>query len=109
MASTATWDGTGLDLSRLLEADMVLRLVAQVLLLCASAFFSSSEVALFSLSKADLHQLRRERNPQVGRLHALLEQPRRLIISILCGNEFINVAAAANMAAILLVLLVSHQ
>ena len=95
---------TDIDWSRLLEPDMILRIVAQVFLLIASAFFSGSEVALFSLSKAELTQLRRERNPQAGTLYALLDQPRRLIISILCGNEFINVAAAANMAAILLVL-----
>ncbi|HCO58831.1 MAG TPA: hypothetical protein DIT58_01460 [Porticoccaceae bacterium] len=95
---------TDIDWSRLLEPDMIVRILAQVLLLLASAFFSGSEVALFSLSKADLTQLRRERHAQVEKLYALLDQPRRLIISILCGNEFINVAAAANMAAILLVL-----
>ena len=96
-------------LSRLSEPDMLVRIAVQVLLLGASAFFSSSEVALFSLSKMDLHQLRRQRHPQVARLYALLEQPRRLIISILCGNEFINVAAAANMAAILLALFDESQ
>ena len=90
------------DWSLLLEPDMLLRILVQILLLCASAFFSGSEVALFSLSKIDLDRLRRERHPQVGNLYGLLEQPRRLIISILCGNEFINIAAAANMAAILL-------
>ena len=31
----------------------------------------------------------------------MLDQPRRLIISILCGNELINIAAAANMTGIL--------
>ncbi len=83
---------------------MILRILIQILLLLASAFFSGSEVALFSLSKTDMTQLRRVRNPQASTLYALLDQPRRLIISILCGNEFINVAAAANMTAILLVL-----
>jgi len=34
----------------------------------------------------------------------LLDQPRRLIISILCGNELVNIAAAANMTGILVVL-----
>ena len=31
----------------------------------------------------------------------MLDQPRRLIISILCGNELVNIAAAANMTALL--------
>ena len=34
----------------------------------------------------------------------LLEQPRRLIISILCGNELVNIAASVNMAGILVAL-----
>ena len=89
------------DTSRLSEPDMIVRLVVQGLLLCGSAFFSGSETALFSLSRLDLQKLRRERQRHSETLHALLDQPRRLIISILCGNELVNIAAAANMTAIL--------
>jgi putative hemolysin len=92
------------DYSVLLEPGMLLRLVLLVFLFVGSAFFSGSETALFSLSRVQLRQLRRERNPQSEKLHALLDQPRRLIISILCGNEFINVAAAANLTSILVTL-----
>jgi CBS domain containing-hemolysin-like protein len=80
---------------------MIVRLGVQGLLLCGSAFFSGSETALFSLSRLDLQKLRRERQRHSETLHALLDQPRRLIISILCGNELVNIAAAANMTAIL--------
>jgi CBS domain containing-hemolysin-like protein len=59
---------------------------------------------LFSLTRLDLQRLRRERNPHSETLHALLDQPRRLIISILSGNELVNIAAAANMAGILVTL-----
>ena len=83
---------------------MMFRIGLQILLLCASAFFSGSETALFSLSRLDLQQLRRERNPRFNTLQSLLERPRQLIISILCGNEIINVAAAANMTGILVAL-----
>jgi CBS domain containing-hemolysin-like protein len=89
------------DTARLAEPGMVVRLVIQALLLCGSAFFSGSETALFSLSRLDLQKLRRERNRHTETLHALLDQPRRLIISILCGNELVNIAAAANMTGIL--------
>ncbi|MGI9311391.1 MAG: hemolysin family protein [bacterium] len=92
------------DPALLSEPDMALRLGVQALLLLCSAFFSSSETALFSLSRLDLQQLRRERNPRAETIHELLDQPRRLIISILSGNELVNVAAAANMTAILVVL-----
>ncbi|MGD8999910.1 MAG: hemolysin family protein [Granulosicoccaceae bacterium] len=105
-------DGTWADLiaflavdpQRLLQADMLFRIGLQILLLCASAFFSGSETALFSLSRLDLQQMRRERNPRFDILQSLLERPRQLIISILCGNEIINVAAAANMTGILVAL-----
>ena len=55
----------------------------------------------FSLSRLDLQQLRRE---VIHTLFALLDQPRRLIISILAGNELINVAATINAAGILVAL-----
>ena len=87
-----------------LQADMIFRIGLQILLLCGSAFFSGSETALFSLSRLDLQQMRRERNPRFDTLQSLLERPRQLIISILCGNEIINVAAAANMTSILVTL-----
>jgi CBS domain containing-hemolysin-like protein len=61
-----------------------------------------SETALFSLSRVHLQTLRRRRHPRSDTLHALLDHPRRLIISILCGNELINIAASVNLAAILL-------
>ena len=84
--------------------EALLRLALFLALLVGSAFFSSAETALFSLSRLDLRELRRSGNPAADTIHALLDQPRRLIISILCGNELINVAAAANMASLLLLL-----
>jgi CBS domain containing-hemolysin-like protein len=92
------------DGGRLLEPDMVVRLIVQAVLFGCSAFFSGSETALFSLSRLDLQKLRRERHPKSETLHALLDEPRHLIISILCGNELVNVAATANMAGILFAL-----
>lgn len=89
------------DQALLLQPDMLARLLVEMLLLVGSAYFSGSETALFSLSRLDLQRLSKEDHPQAANLLRLLEQPRRLIISILCGNEIINVAAAANMAVIL--------
>ena len=89
------------DAARLLEPGMIVALALQVFLFCCSAFFSGSETALFSLSRLDLQKLRRDRHPRSETLHALLDQPRRLIISILCGNELVNIAATANLAGIL--------
>lgn len=102
------WDtflaAIAVDWSRASEPDMVARITFQVLLLFGSAFFSGSETALFSLSRLDLQKLRKERNPYSETLHELLDQPRRLIISILSGNELVNIAATANMTGILVIL-----
>nr|CRH08161.1 Protein of unknown function. putative cystathionine beta-synthase (CBS) domain containing protein [Candidatus Magnetococcus massalia] len=84
------------------DLELAIRILFQVVLLVSSAFFSGSETALFSLSRLDLQKLRNTRNPHSDRIHEMLDEPRRLIISILCGNELVNIASAANMAAILL-------
>ncbi len=86
------------------QPDMIVRYVLQVVFLFASAFFSGSETALFSLSPLDLRQLRREGHRHARTLHSLLDEPRKLIVSILCGNEIVNIAAVANMTGILIAL-----
>lgn len=92
------------DPARLLEPRILVALCLQIPLFACAAFFSGSETALFSLSRLDLQKLRRDRDPSSDILHALLDQPRRLIISILCGNELVHIAATANLAGILVYL-----
>ncbi|QEP43142.1 HlyC/CorC family transporter [Ectothiorhodospiraceae bacterium BW-2] len=84
------------------DIELIIRIVLQVVLLGLSAIFSGSETALFSLSRIDLQKLRQSRHRHSESIHAMLDEPRRLIISILCGNELVNIASAVNMAAILL-------
>ena len=97
-------DYFAVDPSQAFQIDMIVRYVLQVGLLCGSAFFSGSEAALFSLSQIDLHDLRRKRHRHADTLRALLDEPRGLIVSILCGNELVNIAAVANMTGILVAL-----
>lgn len=84
--------------------DIVLigELTALASLLAMSAFFSSSETSLFSLSSAQLHQMRRDRNPRLSLIEQLLSEPRRLIATILIGNEFVNVSASVLSATIII-------
>ena len=86
------------------DVELTLRILLQVFFLLSSAIFSGSETAMFALSRIDLQKLRNTRNPRSEGIHAMLDEPRRLIISILCGNELVNIASAANMTAILLML-----
>ena len=102
--SSAIVDYFAFDTALLSDPSVSARLVLQIALLCGSAFFSGSETALFSLSKLDLQKLRRQRHPNSETVHALLDQPRRLIISILCGNELVNIASAINLTGMLVTL-----
>jgi len=84
------------------NGELIVRILFQILLLVSSAVFSGSETALFSLSRIDLQKLRQSRHTNSESIHAMLDEPRRLIISILCGNELANIASAVNMTGILL-------
>jgi len=84
------------------NVELYVRIFLQALFLLLSAIFSGSETALFSLSRIDLQKLRQSRHGDADSIHAMLDEPRRLIISILCGNELVNIASAVNMTAILL-------
>lgn len=86
------------------DIELIARIFLQVLLLGASAIFSGSETALFSLSRIDLQKMRQSRDKRSEQIHAMLDEPRRLIISILCGNELVNIASAVNMTGILLLM-----
>ncbi|MDF1554925.1 MAG: hemolysin family protein [Deferrisomatales bacterium] len=77
-------------------------LVLICLLLALSAFFSSAETSLFSLTRSQLDQMRLDGNPRVPLVEGLLNQPRRLIVTILIGNEFVNVTATAIAATLVI-------
>jgi len=76
-----------------LETESYSKLFLLFVLLLSSAFFSGSEVALFSIEKKRLKEI--SSNNLMGRyIHLLLEHPRRLLVTILLGNTVINVAAS---------------
>ena len=79
-----------------------LQLAALVCLLGLSAFFSSSETSLFSLDPVDIDRMEREKNHRVGLIRRLLAEPRRLIVTILIGNELVNVAASVLSASLVI-------
>ncbi len=62
-----------------------------ILLFC-SAFVSGSEIAFFSLSPADMNDIQERRHPADARILRLLDDSERLLATILCSNNFVNVA-----------------
>lgn len=58
-----------------------------------SAFFSGSEVALFSLDKKQINLIKEHKSIINSYIISLLEAPRRLLVTILLGNTIFNVLA----------------
>jgi len=77
-----------------MEPVILLKLIIILAFLLLCAFLSMSEVALFSLGPLRLQKMKDERRDSVGTIEKLLDQPRRLLISILLGNEIGNIVAS---------------
>ncbi len=63
-----------------------------LLLLLASAFMSSSEVAYFSLTPSDIESIKEGETPIDMELIELLKNPEKLLATILIGNNIVNIA-----------------
>ncbi len=75
-----------------------LSLAGGLLLLCASAFVSGSETAFFSLSPNDIATLKNSDNSTDKTILSLLNQPQRLLATILIANNFVNIALTLLLA-----------
>ena len=64
-------------------------------LLLTSGFFSGSEVALFGLRRVDREQLTKSGRAVDGLVMKMIGQPKRLVVSVLIGNELVNMTLAA--------------
>jgi len=68
-----------------------------LLLICIflSAFFSSSETAFIALQRIKMEHMVSTKVSGASRVARMLKRPERLLSTILLGNNFVNVAAAA--------------
>jgi len=73
----------------------ILYLVLLFVCFILSAFFSSSETAFVALERFRLQYLIETEVKGAKRVAKLIEQPGRLLSTILLGNNFVNTAAAA--------------
>jgi len=72
---------------------MDIKIVAFIILLFLSAFFSSSETAIFSTNPIKLETYKNNKNAKL--IQKFLEKPADVIATILLGNEFVNVTISA--------------
>ena len=66
--------------------------VVVLVLIGLSAFFSSSEIAMFSLASHRVEALVEEGTPGAATMADLKSNPHRLLVTILVGNNIVNIA-----------------
>ena len=79
-----------------------------VVLLALSAFFSSSEIAMFSLAPHRVEAMVDDGRRGASTLQALKDDPHRLLVTILVGNNVVNIAMS-SIATGLLAIYVSQS
>ncbi len=96
----------GIELSESLIAWLGMALI--LVLLALSAFFSSSEIAMFAFPNHRLETVVEEGKPGSKTLKKLKSDPHRLLVTILVGNNLINIAMS-SIATGLLAFLLGNQ
>jgi len=66
-----------------------------LLLLMGSGFFSSSEIALFSLSNHQIDAMIEQGERGARAIKSLKEDPHRLLVTILVGNNMVNITMSS--------------
>lgn len=85
-----------------MEYEPTAKLILLGILLLVSGFFSGSEAAIFFLTPLHLHKMKEERFPFTGYVERLLARPRNLLVTIIAGNESVNIAIAALTTSVLI-------
>lgn len=83
-------------------SDFGIAIPLAALCVLVSAFCSGTEVALFSLRRVDREQLSRSELPVDRRILRVLERPRRLISTVLIGNQAFNSLLAVIALAVVI-------
>ena len=78
-----------------MDVSIHILIVALILMIVLSAFFSASETAMMSLNRYRLRHLVKSKHRGAILTHALLKRPDRLIGLVLLCNTFVNIAASA--------------
>lgn len=78
-----------------MEPEVSLQIVAIVIMILLSAFFSSAETALTTVNKHRLRSLMEQGNRTAAKILKLIENPSKMISAILIGNNIVNISASA--------------
>jgi Mg2+/Co2+ transporter CorB len=83
------------------QSFLAVGIVAIGVLVALSAFFSSSESAIFTHSGDEVTAESNEAGSRAATLAALRDDPHRLLVTILVGNNVVNMAIASITTALL--------
>ncbi len=83
-------------------------IVLMIVLFLLSGFFSSSETALFSISRTRARHMAKSGGKHWILVHRMKNDPHKLLSTILIGNNLVNVGAAALATAICIDLFSSY-
>jgi CBS domain containing-hemolysin-like protein len=72
-----------------------LEIAALIIMIGLSGFFSSAETAFFSLNMVRVRMLVKKRVKNAKTVRRLKERPQKLLITILIGNNLVNIGSAA--------------
>lgn len=75
--------------------NMVTNILILLILIGLSAFFSASEVAFVSLTDAKVQSMVERKLPRAILIKHLTKNSRRLLVTILIGNNIVNIASAS--------------
>lgn len=75
-----------------IDVSIVIQFAVFVVLLLCSALISGAEVALFSLTPAEVNTLREEKIPSSNIIAKLVDNPKKLLATVLIANNLVNIS-----------------
>ena len=78
-----------------MSTGFAVRWVILIVCLCLSAFFSSAETALTTVSKIRMRSLAEEGNRRAQTVLKITDDPSKMLTAILIGNNLVNISASS--------------
>ena len=91
-----------------MSSEVIIKIIILIILIACSAFFSSSETALMTVSEIRMRALSEEGNKRAARVLHLKEHPSRMLSAILIGNNIANLFASSLTTSVMLALVGSR-
>ena len=83
-----------------MTVNIIVQLVVLILLLCLSAFFSSAETSLTTVSKIRMRALAEEGDRRAALVLKITDDSSRLLSTVLIGNNIVNISASSLATAL---------